>query len=114
MRCLSNTTDSCRNDAYHASGLLDKATSMVHADARVSAREIKKFGFFCFILRFFLIKFKGFNLCRNNAWHAKGKNVVCICSLYVGDEILNLHLKDSPKMKIVNIAQYFIVCLCSD
>lgn len=79
MRCLSNTTDSCRNDAYHASGLLDKATSMVHADARVSAREIKKFGFFCFILRFFLIKFKGFNLCRNNAWHDKRKNVVCIC-----------------------------------
>lgn len=49
MRCLSNTTDSCQTDAYHASGLLDTAMSMVHVDVCVCVREIKQFGFLFFL-----------------------------------------------------------------
>lgn len=45
MRCLSNTTDSCQTDAYHASGLLDTAMSMVHGNVCVCVRERKQFGF---------------------------------------------------------------------
>ncbi len=83
----SNTTHSCHTDAYRASGLLDKAMSMVHADVCVCAREIKKFAFFCFILSFSWMKMKGFKILQNNAFFF----------FFVGGEISNLHLNGLTK-----------------